>query len=91
MRGQTSARGRQLDIGSAETEEKPRWRRKLGKVQRRKSRSHRRTGINISGIRNTGRNGKWKSKYILNMSMNTTGKKGVASKPGDRRGPIFHL
>lgn len=84
----TSAPVRQLDVDS---EGELGWRRALEKVRRRKSRSHNGTGINTSGMRNTGLHEKWKSTYISNMSTDTRGKKGVSRKPADRRGPILHF
>lgn len=84
----TSAPVRQLDVDS---EGELGWRRALEKVRRRKSRSHSGTGINTSGMRNTGLHEKWKSTYISNMAIDTRGKKGVSRKPADRRGPILHF
>ena len=89
--GQTSACVRQRDVGSAETKEELRRHPELENVRGRESRSHRGTAIHIAVESGTRRNGKWKRRYILNRSMDTAGKKGVSSKPVDRRAPVLHF
>lgn len=46
--------------------------------------------LNVSGIRNTGIKGKWKSRYILNMGRDTRGEKGASSSLW-REGTMSHF